>query len=341
MTKITESEIEEFAINLLEKHGYRYMYGPDISPEGNNPLRDGFDEVILEEKLKAAIRRINPGISEEAEVDGLHRVKSRNFADPISDNEDFHKILTEGVNVVIRKNGEDRGDYIKLVDFDNIENNEFNVVNQFTVTQNNQNKRPDIILFVNGIPLVIIELKNPTKENATVASAYEQLRTYKDTIPLLFRYNGILVISDGLEAKAGCLSSELNRFTAWKSADGKTEASRFINQLEILVNGMLNKATLLDLIYNFVIFEKSSTKDPKTGITNTQTFKKLAAYHQYYAVNKALESVITASGREGNRKGGVIWHTQGSGKSLSMLFTAGKIVRVLNNPTIWFCRIYN
>ena len=334
MTKITESEIEEFAINLLEKQGYRYMYGPDISPEGNNSLRNGFDEVILEEQLKSAIRRINPGISEEAEVDALHRVKSRNFADPISGNEDFHKILTEGVNVVIKKNGEDRGDYIKLVDFDNIENNEFNVVNQFTVTQNNQNKRPDIILFVNGIPLVIIELKNPTKENATVASAYEQLRTYKDTIPLLFRYNGILVISDGLEAKTGCLSSELNRFTAWKSADGKTEASRFMNQLEILVNGMLNKATLLDLIYNFIIFEKSSTKDPKTGITNTQTVKKLATYHQYYAVNKALESVITASGREGNRKGGVIWHTQGSGKSLSMLFTAGKIVRVLNNPTI-------
>lgn len=172
MMKITESEIEEFAINLLEKQGYRYVYGPDISPEGNNPLRDGFDEVILEEKLKAAIRRINPGISEEAEVDGLHRVKSRNFADPISDNEDFHKILTEGVNVVIRKNGEDRGDYIKLVDFDNIENNEFNVVNQFTVTQNNQNKRPDIILFVNGIPLVIIELKNPTKENAQQFQIY-------------------------------------------------------------------------------------------------------------------------------------------------------------------------
>ncbi|MEA0971129.1 Restriction endonuclease subunit R [Candidatus Megaera venefica] len=331
---ITEPEIEKLAINLLEKQGYQHIYAPDIAPDSDNPLRKGFDDVLLEQKLKSAIDRINPDTSPEAREDAIRQVKRIHSPELIVGNEEFYIMLTEGVNITTRKNGEDRGDYIKLVDFNNPENNEFNVVNQFTVIENNQNKRPDIILFVNGIPLVVIELKNATNEYATVASAYKQLQTYKQTIPSLFTYNGILVISDGLEAKAGSLSSGLTRFMTWKSADGKTRASHLVSQLEILINGMLNKATLLDLIRNFIVFEKSKKEDAKTGITTIQTVKKLAAYHQYYAVNKALESVVTASSGEGNRKGGVIWHTQGSGKSLSMVFTAGKIVRALNNPTI-------
>ena len=331
---ITEPEIEKFAINLLEKQGYQHIYAPDIAPDSDNPLRNGFDDVLLEKKLKSAIDRINPDISSEAREDAIRQVKRIHSPELIVGNEEFYIMLTEGVNITTRKNDEDRGDYIKLVDFNNPENNEFNVVNQFTVIENNQTKRPDIILFVNGIPLVVIELKNAANEYATVASAYKQLQTYKQTIPSLFTYNGILVISDGLEANAGSLSSGLTRFMTWKSADAKTRASHLVSQLEILISGMLNKATLLDLIRNFIVFEKSKKEDAKTGITTIQTIKKLAAYHQYYAVNKALESVVTASSGEGNRKGGVIWHTQGSGKSLSMVFTAGKIVRALNNPTI-------
>jgi type I restriction enzyme, R subunit len=331
---INESEIEKMAIDLLEQQGYQHIYAPDIAPDSNNPLRNGFDDVLLEQKLKSAIDRINPDISPDDREDAIRQVKRIHSPDLIVGNEEFYIMLTEGVNITTRKNGEDRGDYIKLVDFNNPENNEFNVVNQFTVIENNQNKRPDIILFVNGIPLVVIELKNATNEYATIASAYNQLQTYKQTIPSLFTYNGILVISDGLEAKAGSLSSGLTRFMTWKSADGKTQASHLVSQLEILISGMLNKTTLLDLIRNFIVFEKSKKEDAKTGITTIQTIKKLAAYHQYYAVNKALESVVNASRDGGSRKGGVIWHTQGSGKSLSMVFTAGKIVRALNNPTI-------
>jgi type I restriction enzyme R subunit len=179
-----------------------------------------------------------------------------------------------------------------------------------------------------------MELKNSANENTTIASAYNQLQTYIRTIPSLFVYNSILVISDGLEAKVGSLSSELSRFMAWKSSDGKTEGLNTIPQLDTLIKGMLNKATLLDIIRNFIVFERSKKIDSKTGVTSIQPVKKITAYHQYYAVNKAIKSVITASRDNGDRRGGVIWHTQGSGKSLTMVFTVGKLVRALNNPTI-------
>lgn len=334
MTKITENEIEEFAIELLERQGYQYLYGPDIASDGGNPLRAGFDDVLLSSQLKSAIYRINPNISTEARIDALRQVQRVHSPELISANESFHYMLCDGVNVTTRIDGEDRGDYVKLIDFDNPENNEFSVVNQFTVIENHQNKRPDVTLFVNGLPLVVIELKNAVDENATITSAYKQLQTYKETIPSLFTYNGILVISDGLEARAGSLSAGLTRFMTWKSADGQEEASHLVSQLETMINGMLNKATLIDLIRNFTVFEKSKKEDAKTGIATIQTVKKLAAYHQYYAVNKALGSVVQASSDDGDRKGGVVWHTQGSGKSLSMVFTTGKIVRALNNPTI-------
>jgi len=237
------------------------------------------------------------------------------------------------------------------------------VVNQFTVIDNHVNKRPDLILFVNGLPLVVIELKNPADENATVHAAFNQLQTYKQAIPSLFPYNGFLVISDGLEAKAGTLSAAFSRFMAWKSADGQAEASNLVGQLQVLIQGMLNKATLLDLLRHFIVFEKSKKEDKDTGIITIQAVKKLAAYHQYYAVNRAVESTLRATGyvknlrsdatalmlREspesyglagvkaqpvGDKKGGVVWHTQGSGKSLSMVFYTGKIVLAMDNPTV-------
>ncbi len=219
-------------------------------------------------------------------------------------------MLTEGVKVSYQKDGNQRGDLVWLIDFENWENNEFVVANQFTVIEDGNTKRPDVILFVNGIPLVVIELKNPADENATIKSAYKQLQTYKTIIPSLFTYNGFMIISDGLEAKAGSLSAGMTRFMSWKSADGKEEASHLVSQLETLINGMLNKETLLDLIRHFVVFEKSKKEDSKTGITIISTVKKLAAYHQYYAVNRAVESTLRATGYSPPLEG---WQTKSDG----------------------------
>ena len=334
MNKFTESAIEEYAIDLFRGLGYEYVYAPDIAPDSDNPKRTSFEEALLPNVLKSAISRINPTIPTNAREDAFKQVERIHSPDLIANNEAFHRLLTEGVKVSYQKDGNDRGEIVWLIDFSNPENNEFTVVNQFTIIENNIKKRPDVILFVNGLPLVVIELKNPTDENATTLSAYKQLQTYKAVIPSLLTYNGILVISDGLEAKAGSLSAGFSRFMAWKSADGKAEASHLVSQLETLIKGMLNKQTLLDLIRHFIVFEKSKSEDANTGITTIQTVKKLAAYHQYYAVNKAVMSTIRAAGALGDRKGGVVWHTQGSGKSLSMVFYTGKIVLALNNPTI-------
>ncbi|MBM2837716.1 MAG: box helicase [Deltaproteobacteria bacterium] len=238
--------------------------------------------------------------------------------------------------VQYRIDGNEKSDYVWLIDFANPLNNEFLALNQYTIIENKQNKRPDILLFVNGIPLVLLELKNAADEIATIRKAYDQIQTYKATIPSLFTYNAFCVISDGIECKVGSLSAGFSRYMAWKSADGKADASRFTPELETLIKGMLTPSTLLDLVRNFIVFEKSKKEDPKTGISQVETEKKVAAYHQYYAVNKAIESSIKALGKGGDKKGGVVWHTQGSGKSLSMVFYAGKLITAheMQNPTI-------
>ena len=358
MPTLTESKIEEFAIGLFEQLGYRYLYGPDIAPDGTNPRRVSFEEVVMVESLRHAVYRINHTLPQEVCNEAINQVLRIASPDLLSNNETFHRMLTEGVSVSVHKEGAERGELVWLVDFDNPLNNDFTVINQYTIVENNHNKRPDILLFVNGLPLVIIELKNAVDENATVQSAFRQMETYKETIPSLFTYNSIIVISDGLEARAGSLSAGFSRMMAWKSADGKAEASRLVSQLEVLIKGMLNKDTLLDLIRSFTVFEKTKTEDKETGITTVKTIKKIAAYHQYYAVNKAVDSTVRATGinlndicvlkeppanyglkdvkeqPKGDHKAGVVWHTQGSGKSLSMVFYVGKIVRTLSNPTI-------
>ena len=356
MTKLTESAIEDYAINLFEQQGYSYIYGPDIAPDTAMAERQRYDEVLLVGRLEKALSRINPSIPQAQLQTALKEVQRIHSPDLLTNNETFHRLLTEGVTVSHQQDGNERGSLVSLIDFANPENNDFAVVNQFTVIENHQNKRPDLILFVNGIPLVVIELKNATDENATIKSAYQQLETYKKTIPSLFSSNAFLVISDGLEAKAGSLSAGLSRYMAWKTADGKAEASHLVSQLETLIKGMLNKATLLDLVRHFIVFEKSKKEDPNTGIISIQTVKKVAAYHQYYAVNAAVASTLRAadigggSGVEenpvdyglpsvkqqprGDKKAGVVWHTQGSGKSLSMVFYTGKIVLAMNNPTV-------
>lgn len=361
MSRITESSVEEFAIELLEGLGYEYMAGPDIAPDGERAERKSFEDVLLLDRLRKAVEAINPTIPSGAREDAIKQIQRLNFPELIANNEAFHRMLTEGIKVTYQKDGVERGDLVRLVDFTNLEDNEFLVVNQFTVVQNNINKRPDLILFVNGIPLVVIELKNPADEQATIHSAFRQTQTYKEMISNLFYYNCFIVISDGLEAKAGSISYDYTHFMAWKSINGKKDESYLISQLETLIKGMLNRKTLLDIIRHFIVFDKSRREDKETGITSIQTVKKLAYYHQYFAVNKAVESALRASGyfigREynsqrakespenfglnsvntqplGDRKGGVIWHTQGSGKSLSMVFFAGKIILTLDNPTI-------
>lgn len=343
MSKITESDIEQYTIEELEDLGFLFLHGPDIAPDGEFPERQAYSDVVLVDRLRAAIQRLNPNIPANAREQALREVQRINSPELLTNNESFHRFLTDGVPIAYRTpfqgvagDGSEKSDYVWLIDFNNPLNNEFLVVNQYTVIENNQNKRPDILLFINGIPLVLIELKNPADENATIRKAFDQIQTYKATIPSMFTFNAFCVISDGHECKAGSTSAGYSRFMAWKFANDKKEVSRFIPELETLVKGMLNPTTLLDLVRNFIVFEKSKKEDPKTGITQVETVKKLAAYHQYYAVNKAIESTIKASGKGGNKKGGVVWHTQGSGKSLSMVFYAGKLItsEAMQNPTI-------
>ena len=349
MTAFTESEIEILSLDELKRLGFSYITGPSLAPDAEAAhgsmvaeSRVPYGDVVLRHTLEQAINRLNPALPETARQEALKTALAVYSPQLIDANEAFHDMLAEGIPVTVRKDGQERGERVWLVDFQNPEHNVFFAINQFTVLEHNQNKRPDVILFVNGLPLVVIELKNPADEQATVRKAYDQIQTYKTVIPSLFFYNSFCVISDGMEAKAGTISSAYSRFHAWKTPstslrtgiDGKKESSAQVSQLEVLIRGMLNKATLLDLIRNFIVFEKEKRIDTKTGLTQIETVKKIAAYHQYHAVNKAVESTRLATAMEGNRKAGVVWHTQGSGKSLSMVFYAAKLIHDLDNPTI-------
>ena len=357
MTKLLESDIEQLAIERLKAKRWNYLYGPDIAPDGEMTMRTSLEEVVLKEVLIKGVKRLNPTLTDDVRDEAIKTVLRIASPDTLANNEAFHRLLTEGVPVSTYQDGMERGERVWLVDFEDPWNNEFTVVNQFTIIENGHNRRPDVLLFVNGLPLVIIELKNAADENATIESAYRQIETYKQQIPSLFTYNELIIISDGLEARAGSLSAGFSRFTAWKSEDGEHIASPLMSQLEVLINGMLEKDTLLDIIRSFTVFEKQKTEDLKTGITTIKTVKKIAAYHQYYAVNKAVESTLRATGINldgnkvaespanfgfktvkeqtvGDHRAGVVWHTQGSGKSLSMVFYTGKIIQCLNNPTV-------
>ena len=354
--KITEDAVEQMTVEILEAQGYSYVYGPSITPDGECPERDHFSDVVLKGRLKTAIDKLNPKVKSEAREQALRQVVNLPSQNLVENNEVFHRMLTDGVEVEYLGDHGVQGDKVWLFDFNDLSRNEFVVCNQFTVIQNNINKRPDVVLFVNGIPLVVIELKNPADENATVKKAFTQIQNYKKAIANLFYYNEILVASDGFDAKSGTLTSDWSRFMAWKTVDGIKEDKATVPQIETLIKGMLRPDVLLDLIKQFIVFEKSKKEDSKTGLIRIETVKKMAAYHQYHAVNKAIESTVRAAALEdsagvkespsayglpsvktqakGDRKAGVVWHTQGSGKSLSMVFYAGKIVLELNNPTV-------
>jgi type I restriction enzyme R subunit len=359
LTHLTESAIEAFAIKLLERQGWRYLHGTVIAPEGDAPERASYSQVLLHERMAQAVRRINHRLPAHAVELAIKEVQRHASPELLAANEQFHRWMTEGVTVELQQDGQTRGERVWLIDFARPDANDLLVVNQFTVAHDQQpadRKRPDLVLFVNGLPLVVVELKNAGSEDATIKTAYQQIETYKQTVPALFHTHALSVISDGLEARAGSLSASLSRFMAWKSADGKAEASHLVSQLETLILGMLTPATLLDLLRHFIVFEKASRVDAETGQVTISTVKKLAAYHQYYAVNAAVASTLRAadlsaplSAREtpaaygvpganeqprGDRKAGVVWHTQGSGKSLSMVFYTGKIVLAMDNPTV-------
>jgi type I restriction enzyme R subunit len=350
MTKIFESTIEEFVIEILQNQGWQYL-----DPEDQESERANLGEAVLKNRLEKAIDDLNPTISQESKEQALRAVLNLPSQNLIDNNEAFHRLLTEGIEVEVMGTEGIRGDKVKLVDFVNPGNNEFVVCNQFTVVENNIIKRPDVVLFVNGLPLAVIELKNPVDENATVAKAFTQLQNYKNAIPSLFFYNAVLVASDGLDARAGTISADMSRFMAWKSVDGIKEDATTTPQIETLTRGMFKKNVLLDLVLHFIVFEKNKKEDSKTGLISVVATKKIAAYHQYYAVNKAVESTLRATAEtqmmvrekpesyglagvslqpKGDHKAGVVWHTQGSGKSLSMVFYTGKTVLKLNNPTV-------
>lgn len=336
MKPITEDKIETFAIEVLQSMGWEYVHGLLLAPGAEQAERESFEQIVLVDRLRKSVAVHNPNIPHDAQEQAIQKVLRIYSPELLHNNETFHQLLVEKVKIPYQQDGFERSYEVTLIDFEKPLNNEFLCVNQYTIVEKNQNKRPDVLLFVNGLPLVVIELKNAADENATMRKAFDQLQTYKSTIPSLFTFNAICVISDGMECKAGSVSAGYSRFMTWKTADGKKEASRFIPQLEILLKGMLNPTTILDLVRNFIVFEKSKKEDAKTGITQIETVKKLAAYHQYYAVNKAVQSSIIASGANGDKRGGVVWHTQGSGKSLSMVFYSGKLITApeMQNPTI-------
>ena len=335
MAKMQEADIEELALERLRELGYAYAHGQDIGPGGARELRGSLSQTLLEPVLEKAVARLNPSLVPALREEALRMVRRAHAPELVSANEAFHQMLVKGIRLSRLQDGAERGDLVRLLDFDRPENNEFLAVNQFSVTEGNVTKRPDIVLFVNGMPLVVLELKNAVDEKATLHHAYNQLQTYKATIPSLLRYNSLLVISDGLEARAGSLTADYGRFMAWRSEDGRKEADKYTSQLEVLLRGLLRPAVLLDMIRFFTVFEKTRSEDA-SGQTIIKTAKKVAGYHQYYAVNKAVASTLRAAARDDEQqgKGGVVWHTQGSGKSLSMVFYTAKIMHCFQNPTV-------
>ena len=339
LENFTEDLLEEAAIEILQSLGYDYVFGPDISLGGDYEERLDYREVVLSSRVKDALFRINKGIPAEALEEAYRRIITFNSPMLEENNRSFHRLLTEGIDVSFAEDGNIRTKNVQIVDFseEGIKNNEFLVINQFTIIENEE-RRPDLLIFVNGIPLVIIELKSASDENVGIESAYNQIQTYKKDIPSLFNYNAFCILSDGINAKAGTITSNEERYMNWRSIDGKVVEPLSNPQYEVMFGGMLQKHRLLDIIKNFILFQESSVDEKdengkKLGDKKT-IIKIMAAYHQYFAVKKAVEKTKEATKEDGDRKIGVIWHTQGSGKSFSMVFYTAGLVRELNNPTI-------
>ncbi len=323
---MTEDQLEQQALETLGELGYKHRYGPDIAHDGPSPERESYRDVVLGMRLREAVARLNPGMPAAVREDAVRQVLNLGVPVQLSANRHFHRLLVGGVPVQYQKDGETRGDFVRLVDWVNPAANEYLAVNQFTILGPKNNRRPDIILFVNGLPLVLLELKNPADLNADLWKAYEQIQTYKEQIPDLFQYNEILIITDGTEARMGSLSANAERFSRWRTIDGVSlDPLGTFSEMETLMRGVLDPQMLLDYLRYFVLFEEDGA-----------LIKKIAGYHQFHAVRSAIEQVVTASQPGGTQKGGVVWHTQGSGKSITMTCFAARIMQetAMENPTI-------
>jgi type I restriction enzyme R subunit len=323
---ISESVVEEAALGWLGSLRYQVRRGPDIAPDTPEAERVSYGDVVLFGRLRAAIERLNNHIPSAAREESIRKVTRMESPSLVEENRRFHRMLTDGVGIEYQSEGRLVYDSVRLVDFEYPENNDWLAVNQFTVIERKHNRRPDIVIFVNGLPLAVLELKDPADESATLRRAYNQLQTYQRDIPVLFPYSQALVISDGPEARIGTMTSEWERFMPWRIVDGSELASSSMLELDVLINGVFDHRRFLDLMRHFIVFE----------VDGPTIDKKMAAYHQFHAVNKAVDSTIAAASHHGDRRAGVVWHTQGSGKSLSMVFYAGKIIGhpAMENPTL-------
>ncbi|MFN9933007.1 MAG: type I restriction endonuclease subunit R, partial [Cyanobacteriota bacterium] len=336
---LTESMVEEAALGWFRELSYAVLPGPQLAPGEPAAERESFGDVVLVGRLREAIRQLNPAIPVEAREGALRKLLRLATPSLVQTNRAFHRLLREGVPVEYpRPDGSIAGDHVRLVDVTTAAANDWLVVNQFSVSDGQHNRRPDLVVFLNGLPLGLIELKNAAAEGATIWSAYAQLQTYKAEIPSLLQYNAVLVLSDGLQARIGSLTANQEWFKLWRSIDGESDAPATALELETLIRGVFEPQRFLDLLQHFIVFEE----DPDSGALH----KIIAGYHQFHAVNAAVEETVRASGlgqaarsqggRPGDRRAGVVWHTQGSGKSVSMLFYAARIVRhpALHNPTL-------
>jgi type I restriction enzyme R subunit len=348
--RFTESTVEDAALAWLEAAGWRIAHGPDIAPDMLSAERHDYGEVVLAQRLRDALARLNPGLPAEALEDAFRKLTRPEGPDLIQRNRALHRLLVNGVTVEYRtREGEVRGAQARVIDFDEPRNNDWLAVNQFSVTENKHSRRPDVVLFVNGLPLAVVELKNAADENATIWSAFQQLQTYQAEIPSLFSTNGVLVVSDGVEARVGAVGAGREWFKPWRTIAGERLADSHVPELQVVIEGAFAPQRFLDWVHDFIVFE-----DDGSG----RLIKKMAGYHQFHAVQVAVGETLRAAelarpdhvaegdgryeagrkpgGKPGDRRVGVVWHTQGSGKSLTMAFYAGRIIRepAMGNPTI-------
>ena len=349
MTALTEANVEQVALDWLANIGWQVAHGPDIAPDTPGAERDDYGQVVLEGRLRDALARLNPSLPLAAVEGALRKLTHPEGATLEARNRSFHRMLVNGVTVEYRDNdGAIRGDQARVVDWGNPNNNDWLAVNQFTVTENRNNRRPDVVLFLNGLPLGVIELKNPADEDATIWTAWQQLHTYRAELPALFSMNGALMVSDGLNARIGALGAGREWFKPWRTISGETLVDSNLTELQVMLEGVCQPERFLALLRDFIVFE-----DDGSG----RLVKKMAGYHQFHAVRTAVGETLRAaelqsegrgvgdesgryeSGRQrggevGDRRIGVVWHTQGSGKSLTMAFYAGAIVRepAMQNP---------
>ncbi|GHG43866.1 DEAD/DEAH box helicase [Sinomonas cellulolyticus] len=338
MSAFNENTVELAALEYFREIGFQTLQGPDIAPGESGAERESYEDVFLRGRLRDAIRRINPGLGPALADEAIKRVQRAESQSPIDENYRLHKLITEGVPVEHREaNGTLRTSRVWLLDFDHPRNNDWLAINQFTIIENGKNRRPDVLVMVNGMPLALLELKNPAAEHATLKSAWNQVQTYRQDIPSVFVPNAVTVVSDGTSAAMSSYTGGFEHYAPWKTIGGREVVSH-VPALEVLIKGVFEPKRFLDLLQNFVVFSDETATDKATGQPTRVLVKRVAKYHQYWAVNAAVESTVQASRPDGDRRGGVVWHTQGSGKSFEMVFYAAKIMRDprMANPTLVF-----